>query len=78
MDIFQLAPNAISDGKVINYKGDNFYKGCGKTVTGDIFSGKTTCVKPVDHPSSFCEDYHGNTRLRSTISYFSAPEALKP
>lgn len=47
------------DEKTINWKGDNYYKACGKPVAEYSDGSKSHCVKRLDHPSVFCEDYKG-------------------
>ena len=57
--LITIGPECFTDGTgvTINYKGDNFYKGCGKPVEKN-----STCVKRINHPSAECEDWDGNTR----------------
>lgn len=59
------------DRTVICYKGENFYRACDKLVYDyppDDPSGhaQSHCVKRIDHPGVWCEDYNG--RLRSQRS----------
>lgn len=62
-DFVDIGPECFTDrdGLVINYKGENFYKACGKFVKGRLDGGTTTCVKRVNHKND-CEDYDGDTR----------------
>ena len=60
-----LAPETFidSEGVVISHKGENYYKGCGKTVMSDE-NGLllSICIKRINHTSELCEDFDGNTR----------------
>lgn len=62
--IIDLGPELFMDGEalVISYKGENYYRACGKTVNVVNHGGTTTCVKRTNHPTQQCEDYYGNTR----------------
>ncbi len=60
-DFVDLGPELFASGDltVISYKGQNYYKACGVTVTEQVDVGTSTCVKRVDHPGFMHEDYEG-------------------
>lgn len=66
--IVDIAPGmfASDDLKVINYKGDNYYRACGETVIESLpdDGSRTSCVKPVGHIMSTHEDCYGHTMDR--------------
>lgn len=49
--------------KVINWKGDNFYKACGQHVGSLPGGGTSSCVLPIGHKYGDHIDYDG----RSTV-----------
>lgn len=57
-----LAPECFTNGKVIAYKGENYYKACDALVMITHDGEQVHCVKRVGHPSLDHEDYHGNVR----------------
>lgn len=67
-----LKKGAFTDGEVINYQGDNYYRACGAVVTIQSY-----CVKRVNHPGVLHEDYDGNVRgnNNSSISSIASPDA---
>lgn len=66
-----VGPEAFTDpeGAVISWRGENFYRACGKYVTGGNDQGGTTCVKHVNHPPPLCENYHGRVRDQESGAY---------
>lgn len=63
-DSIDIGPLCFTNGDVISYKGQNFYRACGEHVSyieGEG-QGETTCVKRVGHPGAIHEDYDGFTR----------------
>lgn len=62
--IIDLAPEmfASSDLKVINYKGNNYYRACGEHVFESKEDGsRSSCVKPAGHIYWEHEDAWGRT-----------------
>lgn len=57
----QLDQTAFTNGDVISYKGENYYRACGVHVFDLDNGGKTSCVKRVGHPGNTHEDYEGRT-----------------
>lgn len=62
--LIDIGPEAFTNGEVINYKGANFYRACDAWVSNLENGGKSFCVKRVDHPGDFHEDYNGLIRLK--------------
>lgn len=58
-DLIDLGPGLFTDGKVINYNGDNYYKACDAEVSDFEGGGKSYCVKRVDHHGHIHENYDG-------------------
>lgn len=56
-----LGPECFTDGNVISYQGENYYRACAHQVTQNDDGSGSTCVKRVDHPGVRHEDYDGNT-----------------
>ena len=63
-DIIDLGPDmfASSDLKVINYKGNNYYKACGERVNETPDGVKSSCIKPIGHIRWRHEDSFGRQR----------------
>jgi len=57
-----IGPECFTDGFVISYKGENYYRACGAVVLWKEGGATTSCVKRVGHPGSIHEDYQGFTR----------------
>lgn len=55
---------ASDDWKVICRRGENYYLSCGQQVYTKPEGGYTTCVKPIGHKTSSCEDYEGTVTRR--------------
>lgn len=72
MDFINIGPQAFADKeeKVINWKGENFYRACGVIVKVTRYS-TTSCVKRVDHPGDMHEDYDGNTKADVNRGFFT-------
>lgn len=64
-DFVDIGPECFADKDltVISYKGENFYKACGRMVTGSLQNGGSHCVKRVNHFND-CEDFNGETRSK--------------
>lgn len=62
-DFVDIGPECFAnkDLSVISFKGENYYKACGKIVTGGFDGETSTCVKRQAHKNN-CEDWDGNTR----------------
>jgi len=62
-DFIDIGPECFAnkDALVICYKGENYYRACGRLVKGRLDGEATTCVKRVNHKND-CEDYDGDTR----------------
>lgn len=60
-----IAPECFTDGDVISYKGQNFYRACDFLVTEEPEGAGSYCVKRVNHPSGVHEDYIGRTKVQS-------------
>jgi hypothetical protein len=56
-----LGPECFTDGDVISYKGENYYRACNVLVSDLEDGGQSHCVKRVNHPSKQHEDYDGRT-----------------
>lgn len=56
-----LGPECFTDGDVISYKGENYYRACNVFVADLEDGGQSHCVKRVGHPSKQHEDYDGRT-----------------
>lgn len=63
MDLIDIGPEAFTNGTVINYRGDNFYKGCDRWVRDLPEGGQSFCVRREGHSGSVHEDYDGATRI---------------
>lgn len=62
-DLVDIGPEAFTNGEVISYKGDNYYRACDTLVTHQEGNGgKSFCVKRIGHPGKLHEDYYGNMR----------------
>lgn len=57
-----IGPEAFTDGDVISYKGENYYRACDIWVSDMIGGGQSFCVKRVNHPGKYHEDFEGVTR----------------
>lgn len=62
-DTTKLGPEMFTDGNVISYKGENYFKACSAFVSDRRDGGQTFCVKRVGHdPKNNHEDYNGLLR----------------
>lgn len=57
-----IGPECFTDGKVISYKGANYYKACDAWVRDLPNGGQSHCVSRVGHPSHLHEDSEGVRR----------------
>lgn len=64
-DYTVLGPELFTNGDVISYKGENYYRACDYPVA-QVGGSQTHCVKRVGHPSHIHEDYDG--RIKSVTS----------
>lgn len=69
-----IGPEAFTDGRVISYKGANFYKACDEFVCDTFDGGQSFCVKRVDHPGRTHEAYNGAIRFDDKV--YNAAEEL--
>lgn len=58
-DFIDIGPQCFTDGDVISYKGENFYRACGELVAELEGGGRSHCVKRIGHPGNQHEDYDG-------------------
>jgi hypothetical protein len=58
-----LGPELFTNGDVISYKGENYYRACDERVTTMADGGQSFCVKRVNHPGKIHEDYEGRIRV---------------
>jgi len=60
-----LGSFCFTNGRVINHKGENYYKACDAIVAklDDLEGGMSHCVKRLDHPSTEHEDYQGRVKV---------------
>lgn len=58
-----IADECFTDGDVISYKGENYYRACDHFVKDLDGGGASYCVKRVNHPGLMHEDYYGNTLI---------------
>lgn len=72
-DITVLGPElfANADASVISFKGENFYRACDHLVKELPDGGASYCVKRVNHPGRFHEDFNGRTYCESAKSELS-------
>jgi len=61
-DLVDIGPECFTDGFIISYKGENYYRACDEWVADTSDGGEEFCVKRVDHPGNVHEAYSGNTR----------------
>ncbi len=64
-DFLTIGPECFTDGLVISYKGDNYYKACDVYVKEHDDGGISYCVKRVDHPGNTHESYDGEIRTET-------------
>lgn len=57
-----LGPECFTNGLVISYQGENYFKACEEFVFDLPDGGQSFCVKRVNHPGDIHEDYDGRTR----------------
>lgn len=57
-----IGPECFTNGNVISYKGENYYRACDAFVTDRPEGGQSFCVKRVDHPGTIHEAYDGTIR----------------
>lgn len=57
-----IGPECFTDGDVISYKGQNFYRACDAFVSDLPDGGQSFCVKRVGHPGKTHEDYEGRAK----------------
>lgn len=62
-NLTDIGPECFTDGDVISYKGENFYRACGAWVCDNPEGGAAFCVKRVGHPGDLHESYKGVLRL---------------
>lgn len=56
-----LGPECFTDGLVISYKGENYYKACGAFITDREDGGQSFCVRRVGH--SYGHENYNGTRM---------------
>lgn len=61
-EYIDLGPEMFTDGKVICYKGEYYYRSCDAFVCHNREGGQSFCVKRVGHPSMDHEAYDGTKR----------------
>lgn len=54
---------AFTNGDVIGYKGENYYRACDAFVANNDDGGQAFCVKRVNHPGHIHEAYDGRVRV---------------
>ena len=62
-DYTKVGDSAFTNGNVISYEGENYYRACNYKVSDKPDGGTTYCVKHVDHrsnPNSLHEDFEGH------------------
>jgi len=58
-----IGPECFTNGNVISYKGENYYRACDAFVNDrSEEGGQSFCVKRVDHPGTIHEAYDGTIR----------------
>lgn len=57
-----IGVECFTDGLVISYKGENYYKACDAFVHDLEDGGQAFCVKRMNHPTEIHESYDGTTR----------------
>jgi hypothetical protein len=57
-----IGPECFTNGEVISYKGENYYKACDVFVADLPDGGQCFCVKRVGHPGLVHESYDGLKR----------------
>lgn len=53
---------ASEDERILQYKGENYYKACGEFVSNLPDGGKSFCVKRKGHPTDTHEDFEGREK----------------
>lgn len=61
-DVTVIGQDCITNGEVISYRGENFYKACDQWVVAVDGEGQSFCVKRSGHNGYIHEDIHGNFR----------------
>lgn len=57
-ELIDIGPECFTNGNVISYKGENYYRACGSFVANLPEGGQSYCVKRVDHYGPH-ENYDG-------------------
>lgn len=57
-----IGPKCFTDGKVISYKGENYYKTCDAYVYDHEGGGQSFCVLRLGHPNKYHEAYDGHLK----------------
>jgi len=64
-DYTKVGDSAFTNGNVISYEGENYYRACNYLVKTNEDGSASHCVKHVDHrnnPNSLHEDFAGNIK----------------
>lgn len=67
-----IGPECFTNGLVISYKGENYYKACDTFVYDRKEGGQSFCVKRVGHPGKIHEAYDGVTRIDDVLAAYDA------
>lgn len=62
-----IGPECFTNGDVISYKGENYYRACDAFVTDRPEGGQSFCVKRINHPGTIHEAYDGTTRDETVL-----------
>ncbi len=61
-DFTIIGPECFTNGNVISYKGENYFRACEKFVYDRPDGVQSFCIKRVGHPGNFHEAYDGTTK----------------